>query len=132
MTRRSPVDVPGSMRAELGERNHEQGVDLRAWIGREGGWALAIGFATFVWPEFESVEGHVLRKGIPCQNLNGFEEQPGATQQFIEWMPIHVHLLDLHPWSDASADKFLVLGNIPTNIYRAKLAMISSTTTASG
>ncbi len=118
------MDVPESMRAELGRGNNSDGIDLESWIGFEGSFALAIGYATIFWPEFESVNGYILRKGASPENVRDFAQQPGATQQSVEWVMNHIHLLDLHtgPVDDASSDKLIALGNVLADIYRAKLA----------
>jgi hypothetical protein len=42
-----------SMESELAAWNNGAGIDLASWVGCEGRFALAVGYATVFWPEFE-------------------------------------------------------------------------------
>lgn len=118
------MDLPESMRAELGRWNNGAGTDLETWVSCEGRLALAVGYATIFWPEFESVDGYVLRKGWHPEARRGFEQRPGATRQSVEWVLNHLHLADLHalPDPEATPDKLIALGTVLADVYRAKLA----------
>lgn len=51
------MDIPESMRSELGAWNNGGGIDLEGWVGCEGSFALAVGYLTLFWPEFVEFEG---------------------------------------------------------------------------
>ncbi len=111
------------MKAELAAWNGGSGIDLESWIGCEGRFALAVGYATVFWPEFEAFERYVLSKGFTEDTLRGFEREPGATRESVEKVMNHLHLADLQHrgCADVSADKLVVLGRILKEIYEAKL-----------
>lgn len=117
------MDTPISMRAELGQWNQGEGIDLESWVGCEGRFSLAVGYATVFWPEFEEIEGYVLRKGVSMDAIRGFERSEGGTRQSVEAILNHFHLVDLQYWGcpDASPDKFLALGQVLKEIHEAKL-----------
>jgi hypothetical protein len=117
------MDIPISMQAELGEWNNGAGIDLESWIGCEGRFALAIGYLTILWPEWELIDGYILRKGTPAESIRGFESQAGSTRQLVEAVLNHVHLADIQyrGCPDCSSDKLVVLGSTLKQIYEAKL-----------
>jgi hypothetical protein len=117
------MEIPTSMTAELAEWNNGKGIDLESWIGCEGRFSLAIGYATVFWPEFEENEGYILHKGVPVEVIHGFEERKGISRHSVEATINHLHLVDLHYLGcpDASPDKLLALGGVLKEIYEAKL-----------
>jgi hypothetical protein len=118
-------DVPVSMRDELASWNGGNGVDLETWIGCEGRFALAVGYTTLFWPEFEVIDGYILRKGTAPSVVKDFEQRAGATRWSVENTLNHLHLVDLHYRGclDGSPDKLIVIGNTLQKIYDAKLQL---------
>jgi hypothetical protein len=123
------MDIPESMREELGAWNNGAGIELESWIGCEGRFALAVGYATLFWPEFVEFDGYILRKGFSETSLRGFESQPGATRKGTEWVMNHLHISDTHAYgcSDASRDKIMLLGTTLKDIYETKLRALFPT-----
>jgi hypothetical protein len=70
------MDVPESMRAELAAWKNGGGIDLVSWVGCEGNFRLAIGYAAIFWPAFVEFDGYLLRAGFSVEALRGFEAQP--------------------------------------------------------
>lgn len=116
------MDIPESMKAELAAWNNGNGIDLESWIGCEGRFSLAVGYASVFWPGFTLFDGYILRDGFLENNLRGFEQQ-GQRRQSVEWVMNHLHLEDIQhgDCQDISRDKLLVLGNALKEIYEAKL-----------
>jgi hypothetical protein len=113
---------PDSMKAELSTWNSGKGIDLESWIGCEGNFALAVGYATIFWPEFVEFDGYILLNGFSEDSLRGFERQQAGNRESVEWLMNHLHILDIHySANDASKDKILLLGNVLKEIYQAKL-----------
>src|SRR5882757_5288018 len=116
------MKVPDSMKAELSAWNNGKGIDLESWIGCEGNFSLAVGYASVFWPEFVEFDGYVLRKGFSEDSLRGFERQQAGNRKSVEWLMNHLHIQDIHySAGDASKDKILLLGNLLKEIYQAKL-----------
>ena len=117
------MEIPPSMKGELAAWNNGAGIGLESWVGCEGRFALAVGYAAVFWPEFVEFEGYILRKGFSEKALRAFEGQPGSTRKAVEWVMNHLHLQDIHyaDCADISQDKLIVLGNVLKEIYQAKL-----------
>jgi hypothetical protein len=117
------MEIPDSMKAELAAWNNGKGIDLMSWIGCEGRFALAIGYATIFWPSFVEIDGYVVRT-VTDQSLRSWASADGATRQSVEAMVNHEHLADFHYLGcpDCSSDKLRALGRILKEIYEAKLA----------
>src|SRR5207248_3637026 len=115
------MEIPESMRAELGTWKNGAGIDLESWVGCAGSLGLAIGYATIFWPEFVLFDGYILRKGFSEGSLRGFEQQPNINRKAVEWVMNHLHILDLHARGreEASADKIIALGSVLAEIYSA-------------
>jgi hypothetical protein len=111
------------MRAELEEWNSGKGIELEMWIGCEGRFALAVGYTTIFWPEFEVIDDFIARKGSSAAAIHDFASQPGSSRLSVERTINHIHLVDLHyrGCPDATPDKLLVLGAALKEIYEAKL-----------
>lgn len=111
------------MAAELAAWNAGTGIDLESWIGCEGRFALAVGYATVFWPAFVTFDGYILREVFREESLRGFEGRDGATRKSVEWVMNHFHLADLQHGGceDISKDKLLALGRVLEEIYDAKL-----------
>jgi hypothetical protein len=115
------MNTPESMKAELAAWNNGAGIDLESWIGCEGRFSLAVGYASIFWPAFTLVEGYILPQGVSEDSLRAWE-QGGRSRQSIEWVINHVHIADIHYGrEDISIDKLLVIGNVLKEIYEAKL-----------
>lgn len=117
------METPESMKTELAAWNGGDGIDLEGWVGCEGNFSLAVGYATIFWPEFVLFDGYILRAGFPESSLRGFEQQHGANRRSVELVMNHVHIADLQFFGceDASKDKILALGKTLAEIYQAKL-----------
>lgn len=122
------MDIPESMKAELGAWNNGVGIDLESWVGCEGRFALAVGYTTIFWPEFVEFEGYILRKGFSESSLRGFESQQGCARKGTEWLMNHLHIADTHHHGcpDISKDKIILLGTALKEIYEAKLQFVFS------
>jgi hypothetical protein len=116
------MDTPESMKAELAAWNNGAGIDLETWIGCEGNFSLAIGYASVFWPGFTLFEGYILPDGFSEDALRGFE-QNGRSRKSVEWVMNHLHIADIQHrgCGDVSRDKLFVLGNVLKEIYEAKL-----------
>ncbi|MGA8088563.1 MAG: hypothetical protein WCA10_14740 [Terracidiphilus sp.] len=115
------MNTPESMKAELAAWNNGAGIDLESWIGCEGRFSLAVGYASIFWPTFTLIEGYILPQGVSEGSLRSWE-QGGRSRQSIEWVMNHVHIADIHYGrEDISIDKLLVIGNVLKEIYEAKL-----------
>ncbi|RWA60896.1 hypothetical protein [Mesorhizobium sp.] len=117
------MQVPKSMRAELGAWNNGSGIDLQSWVGCEGRFALAVGYSTIFWPEFIEFERYVLMRGFSQEGLRGFERSPETTRQSVEAVMNHLHIADIQAYgaADISRDKLVFLGSVLKEIYQAKL-----------
>jgi hypothetical protein len=117
------IETPESMVAELAAWNGGKGIDLKSWVGCEGRFALAVGYATIFWPSFVEFEGYILRDGFSEDSLRGFEKSANATRKSTEWVMNHLHLdgVQYGGCPDISGDKLLVLGRVLKQIYEAKL-----------
>lgn len=117
------MEIPDSMKVELAAWNNGSGIDLESWVGCEGRFALAVGYASIFWPEFVEFDGYVLRKGFSEPTLRGFEAQEGSNRRGVEWIMNHIHLDGIQHFGckDISKDKLLLLGNVLKEIYEAKL-----------
>ncbi len=117
------MKIPDSMKAELLAWNNSDGIDLESWVGCQGSFSLAVGYASVFWPEFVEFEGYILRKGFSETSLRGFEKQEGASRKSVEWLMNHLHIADVQYYGckDASKDKIFLLGNVLKEIYQAKL-----------
>jgi len=121
--REMKMDIPESMKAELSAWNNGRGIDLESWVGCEGRFSLAVGYASVFWPEFVEFEGYILRSGFRESSLGSFEKQDGTNRKIVEWVMNHLHIEDIQylGCSDISIDKVLILGNVLKEIYEAKL-----------
>ncbi len=117
------MKIPDSMKAELLAWNNSDGIDLESWVGCQGSFSLAVGYASVFWPEFVEFEGYILREGFSETSLRGFEKQEGASRKSVEWLMNHLHIADVQYYGckDASKDKIFLLGNVLKEIYQAKL-----------
>jgi hypothetical protein len=118
------MDTPPSMLDELKAWNSGSGIDLESWIGCEGRFTLAVGYLTVFWPEFEEINGYILRRGSSTlESIREFEADGQSSRLSIEATLNHIHLLNLQyrGCPDSSSDKLLVLGRALKEIYVAKL-----------
>jgi len=117
------MDIPESMRAELGAWNGGNGIDLHSWTGCEGRFALAVGYASIFWPEFVEFDGYILHKGFREETLRGFESQQGSSRRSVEATINHLHIASIQHrgCKDVSPDKLVALGNVIREMWEAKL-----------
>ena len=52
------METTQSMKDELAAWNNGAGIDLESWVGCEGRFALAVGYAAIFWPVFVEFDGH--------------------------------------------------------------------------
>jgi len=109
---------------EMRDWNNGAGIDVRAWIECSGSFQLAIGYSTLFWPEFVEFERYVLRAGFSVESLRGFERQCGGDRRRIEAVMNHLHIADIHHQGceDITRERVVYLGQVLSEIYRAKLA----------
>jgi hypothetical protein len=117
------MKTPDSMKLELAAWNNGTGIDLRPWIGCQGNFSLAVGYASVFWPEFVLFEGYVLREGFSESSLRSFEKQKDTNRKSVEGVMNHLHIADIQYFGcgDASSDKLVLLGDVLKEIYQAKL-----------
>ena len=117
------MNVPDSMKAELAAWNSGAGIDLESWVGCEGNFRLAVGYASIFWPSFVEVDGFILREGYSPEALRGFRQREGADRAGVESVMNHWHLdgIQYVGCPDATPDKLLHLGRTLEQIYTAKL-----------
>jgi hypothetical protein len=120
------MDTPESMKAELAEWNNGKGIDLESWVGCQGNFRLAVGYAAVFWPEFVEFDGYVLPVDFSEPSLRGFEIQQKGNRREVEAIMNHIHIADLQyvGCPDLTEDKAMVLGKILKEIYEAKLAWL--------
>src|ERR1700730_3870165 len=117
------MNPPDSMKAKLLAWNNGAGIDLKSWVGCEGNFSLAIGYATIFWPELVEFDGYILLKGSSESALRGLEQREGATRKSVECVMNHLHIADIQHLgcNDISKNKIFLLGNVLKEIYQAKL-----------
>jgi hypothetical protein len=117
------MEIPESMKPELAAWNGGAGIDLESWVGCEGRFALAVGYASIFWPRFVEFEGYIFEEGFSERSLREFEAQEGSSRRGVEWVMNHVHLDSIQHigCKDISADKLLALGKVLKEIYEVKL-----------
>ena len=115
--------IPESMKAELAAWNNGRGIDLESWIGCEGNFRLAVGYAAIFWPAFVEFEGYILRAGFSEKSLRGFERCQNGDRAGVEAVMNHLHIADIQYYGcpDLTKDKVLLLGTTLKEIYEAKL-----------
>jgi len=116
------MNIPESMKAELAAWNNGKGIDLESWVGCEGNFSLAVGYASLFWPNFVEFDGYILREDFSETSLRGFESQ-GNSRKSTEWVMNHLHIADIqhHGCKDVSKDKIQVIGQVLKEIHEVKL-----------
>ncbi|WP_127559249.1 hypothetical protein [Saccharospirillum alexandrii] len=117
------MEIPESMKDELAAWNSGKGIDLESWVGCEGNFKLAVGYASIFWPNFVEFEGYIFTEGFSKDSVRGFESQKGSTPKSVEWVINHLHIADIQHYgcSDIAKDKLLVIGKTLKEIYELKL-----------
>ena len=69
---------------ELARWNEGNGIQPDAWISIEGRADHALGYCTFLWPEFLEFEDYVLRAPLDVERLRGWECNGDLSRQEIE------------------------------------------------
>jgi len=124
------MNIPESMKKELGAWNNGKGIDMDSWISCEGNYSLAVGYTTIFCPNFIEYEDYIFSTeqitNDFIQRIREFENQEGSTPKSVEWVLNHIHISDLHHngCKDLTADKIIILGNALKNIYEARLNYI--------
>jgi hypothetical protein len=111
------------MNLELAAWNEGNGIDLQSWISCSGSFRLAVGYMEYFWPEFELIEGYIVRVRSTCGTIKELEQRRGGDRREFEATINHMHLIDInyHDHENLSEDLLLRLGTILTEIYEAKL-----------
>lgn len=78
---------------ELALWNNGNGISPDAWVFIEGRADHALGFCSFLWPEFEVFESYVLRVPVDVDRLRAWENVHGLTRQQIE-TAMNAYMLD--------------------------------------
>lgn len=89
------MNIPTSMQAELAAWNNGNGIALDSWVGCEGNFRLAVGYASIFWPEFVEFEDYIFVNGFSIDSVRGFEAQTGHKPKSVEWVINHFHLADI-------------------------------------
>jgi len=123
------MNIPESMKKELGAWNNGEGIDLESWLGCAGNFSLAVGYTTIFCPKFIEFEDYILIGDEPIDEqgitaVRSFETQEGSTPFSVEWVLNHLHIADIQyrGCEDISADKLIILGNALKETYEARLA----------
>ncbi|MFD1218503.1 hypothetical protein, partial [Microbulbifer celer] len=100
-----------------------KGIDLESWVGCEGNFKLAVGYASIFWPNFVEFEDYIFTEGFSKDSVRGFESQKGSTPKSVEWVINHLHIADIQHYgcTDIAKDKLLVIGKTLKEIYELKL-----------
>lgn len=111
------------MDAELAEWNGGSGIGLRPWTSCSGTFRLAVGYAEYFWPEFDVVEGYIVRSGTTPECVRLWEETTGGDRRSAEATMNHMHLIDInyHDHGNLAADILVRLGSVLAEIHEAKL-----------
>ena len=119
------MEIPESMKEELGAWNNGKGIDLYSWVVCSGNFSLGVGYLELFWPEFVEFEGYVLRKDFSIEHLRCFQSQDRATKESTEWVMNHIHLDGLQHGGceDISKDKLVFIGRRLQEMYEAKLKL---------
>lgn len=121
------MNIPESMKKELGAWNNGDGVDLDTWVSCSGNFSLAVGYSTIFCPKFVEFEDYIFQVDEVGEQLvnavRGFESNPDRTPQSVEWVMNHMHIADLHyaGCKDLSLDKILIVGEALKEIYESRL-----------
>jgi hypothetical protein len=121
------MNIPESMKTELQSWNNGSGIDLEAWVGCSGNFALAVGYTTIFCPEFVVFEDYLLAGNTVSKELiksvRGFEQQKDSTPMSVEWVINHLHLADIQhrDCADLTSDKLIFLGNALKTTYESRL-----------
>ena len=130
VTRKESMNIPDSMKDDLGAWNNGKGVDLESWIACAGNFSLAVGYSSIFCPDFIEFEGYIFEGDEFCEreieNLRDFESQEDSTPKSIEIVMNHLHIADIHfdGCEDLSADKIIIIGETLKDIYEARLAYL--------
>jgi len=111
------------MKSELTEWNGGKGIDLESWISCSGTFKLAVGYAEYFWPEFDLVDGYIVRSGTTSDEIRQWKKGQGRDRRAVEASMNHMHLIDInyHDHEGLSEDILLRLGSVLAEIYEAKL-----------
>jgi len=111
------------MISELSGWNNGNGITLESWIGINGAFKLAAGYATIFWPTFVLFEDYILREGFHLESLRGFEKSRKDNKASVERVMNHLHIADIHcnDRENVSEDKIVFLGRKLKEIYEMKL-----------
>ena len=123
------MNTPESMKAVFAAWNNGDGIDLETWIGCEGNFSLAVGYASLSGPHSPSSKATFCRRGVSEDALRGFE-QNGSSRKSVEWVMNHLHIADIQHGGceDISKDKLVLLGNVlKEDRGQATLAISGST-----
>jgi len=89
------MKIPDSMKSELAAWNNGAGVDLWTWVGCQGNFSLAVGYASVFWPEFVLFDGYILQEGFSEASLRGFGKGKDTNRKAVEGVMNHLHIADL-------------------------------------
>src|SRR4051812_46438392 len=76
---------------EIRAWNNGESISLKGWIYAVGNFEHMIGYGELFWPDFEELDGCVLRAGITEDGYRSFMEHAGGDRRAVEAVINHVH-----------------------------------------
>jgi hypothetical protein len=98
-------------------------IGIEEWIGGEGNYSLAIGYARLFWPRIVQFGEYVLlEKSADAEAVRAWEAQVQGDRRAIEAVLNHVHMIDVHPSVEENSESQLIeLGRVMRDMLEAKL-----------
>ncbi len=121
------MNIPDSMKEELGSWNNGKGLDLETWVSCSGNFSLAVGYITLFCPKFIEFEDYIFKANNGLDEnfiriIRSFESQKGSHPMSVERVINHIHIADLHCGDEGlTLDKLIVLGEALKENYEARL-----------
>ncbi len=82
------MNIPESMKEELGEWNNGEGIDLETWVSCSGNFSLAVGYASLFCPKFIEFEDYIIQSESICEqtikSIRSFESSEGSTPRISQ------------------------------------------------
>ncbi|MND77574.1 hypothetical protein D3C80_692580 [compost metagenome] len=101
--------------------NNGRGIHLESWIGMNGNYSLAVGYAYLFWPEFVVIDDYVLLPGTTQAHLQGWLDKKPSDRRAIEEVLNHRHIVDMHSGEPVTEAQIRHLGRTLKSIYEHKL-----------
>ncbi|RED13238.1 hypothetical protein [Pontivivens insulae] len=121
--------IPPDFRIHLNQWNAGTSappVTPEAYSEMMGNYWLAVGYADLFWPDFQLVDGLILRPGLDAGSIDAWRAQltePAAIEQMLN----HIHISDIHmnalSEGEVTVESCIYLGEVLAEMYAAKLAL---------